>query len=308
MSNEDGIAAFSRLIEAIHDKVVIYFSDAHIQDIYPFHYWGQFKAELDYLSDLSRNNYLFQTEKGEVRPITRSPLAVFFEMLDWENCDLQQFLTSRAGALREQLLGEIKEIYKQTDFDKVNQAEMIHREKAETSDDLNLDPEFFKTIENCLSSMSDFLSDTKSYKNERLKTRDGLLLPTSKLSSSQSPFSEMNKALRAYTSNPNIRIEMIPHIVSCMYPESNQIWIKFISMYILLDLMGYHSDKMNDKNQPKNLFIDIKHAFYGAHCDYYITLDFKHLHKVKLLYDSLKSRSVACRPSEFVEIWSKRSC
>lgn len=65
--------------------------------------------------------------------------------------------------------------------------------------------------------------------------------------------------------------------------------------------MGYHSDKINEKNKPDNLITDIMHTFYGAHCDYYISCDKKAVAKASQVYKELKISTKETSPELFLE-------
>ena len=55
----------------------------------------------------------------------------------------------------------------------------------------------------------------------------------------------------------------------------NEIYNKITSIYMQLDFVGVHKDKLTHKNGYNNLFNDALHCFYAAHCDIFLTNDKK---------------------------------
>ncbi len=60
-------------------------------------------------------------------------------------------------------------------------------------------------------------------------------------------------------------------------------------------MKGYQPDE-----RFSNLIDDALHTFYGAHCDYFVTMDKRCLAKAKKIYGDLKIASKAVSLSEFV--------
>jgi len=66
-------------------------------------------------------------------------------------------------------------------------------------------------------------------------------------------------------------------------PEEQSNWDKFLLAFSNLDMIGYKSDSMD--NGYNNYLNDLKHAFYGAHCDFFVTEDRKTAGKAKVAYE-----------------------
>jgi hypothetical protein len=61
----------------------------------------------------------------------------------------------------------------------------------------------------------------------------------------------------------------------------------FISAYCILDMIGFHSDKLpKDSNTMNSVTTDAKHAYFGGHCDWFITADKRLYHKARALYSN----------------------
>lgn len=59
----------------------------------------------------------------------------------------------------------------------------------------------------------------------------------------------------------------------------------YTTAYLLLDMMGYKSDKLpKSTDNMQNIQNDSQHSFYAAHCDYFVATDKNLLTKTKVLY------------------------
>lgn len=72
----------------------------------------------------------------------------------------------------------------------------------------------------------------------------------------------------------------------------------FISRYSLLDLIGYKSD---NKSVTSNIITDAFHAYYGAHCDIFLSEDKKLRAKAKVIYDEFGIDTCIFSEKEFCE-------
>ena len=77
----------------------------------------------------------------------------------------------------------------------------------------------------------------------------------------------------------------------------------FKTAYLFLDMIGYKSDKLKKPTDTaKNIVIDSEHAFYGAHCDYFVVIDKNLRIKSKVLYSEFKIPTKVLSFEEFREI------
>jgi hypothetical protein len=68
----------------------------------------------------------------------------------------------------------------------------------------------------------------------------------------------------------------------------------FTNYYISLDTFGYFRDK-----EFQNLIDDATHAYYGAHCDIFVTEDKNTYHKAKAIYEHFNLSTTVCKASDF---------
>jgi len=76
--------------------------------------------------------------------------------------------------------------------------------------------------------------------------------------------------------------------------SDNPAYHEITNSYIKLDFRGYKSDV-----KFPNLIDDSLHAFYGAHCDFFITIDDKCYHKALETYRNLNILTKVMKPQEF---------
>lgn len=77
-------------------------------------------------------------------------------------------------------------------------------------------------------------------------------------------------------------------------PSENPNYDKIIGLFTTTDLKGYRADE-----RFANLIDDALHCFYGAHCDYFVTLDSRCYDKARLVYQKLNITTLVFTPMEF---------
>lgn len=76
----------------------------------------------------------------------------------------------------------------------------------------------------------------------------------------------------------------------------------FTSAYIILDLLGYQSDKLpKPGNTVDSIITDSKHAYYASYCDCFITADRRLEKKAKALYHEYGIDTVVLNPSNAIQ-------
>ena len=83
--------------------------------------------------------------------------------------------------------------------------------------------------------------------------------------------------------------------------EPPTLFQRFVQYYQLLDLFGYHSDKLTNKNFFPNIVGDATHAFLAGHCDFFITNDKDLRPKAQAVYRRLHTHTHVMSVPEFVE-------
>ncbi len=80
-------------------------------------------------------------------------------------------------------------------------------------------------------------------------------------------------------------LEMIEHSIS-FHPQASSMGVgnRFSAIFEFLDMIGYWKDKETSKSNYAR-FWDSSHAFYAAHCDFFISNDKKTCMKTKVAYN-----------------------
>lgn len=76
----------------------------------------------------------------------------------------------------------------------------------------------------------------------------------------------------------------------------------FTTAYLMLDMMGYKSDKLpKPTDNMQNIQTDGEHSFYAAHCDFFVVGDMKLRIKSNVLYNKFNIPTVVVQPNELIE-------
>lgn len=76
----------------------------------------------------------------------------------------------------------------------------------------------------------------------------------------------------------------------------------FTTAYLMLDMMGYKSDKLpKPTDNMQNIQMDGEHSFYAAHCDFFVVGDKKLRIKSKVLYNKFKIPTIVVEPHELID-------
>ena len=138
--------------------------------------------------------------------------------------------------------------------------------------------------------------------------RQGIPLLTPAAVSSAAPhnaFDQIDKLLAPYTAGISV-IEMMEKILINPSDSSKPptLFQRFVHYYYLLELFGYHPEKLKPKNHFPNILGDATHAFLAGHCDFFVTDDKDLRFKAKAVYRKLPTRTLIMSVAEFVEFTS----
>ncbi len=151
---------------------------------------------------------------------------------------------------------------------------------SEFYSDLNQNPEIYKKLIQIFRDQAGIDPKWISNLNEPLAQLDEILLK-SKLGFG---FEKL------ITIEPDEKTEIL-----------NNYFMKFSMEYAGLDMSGYHPDSFTKKNLFSNFTNDSHHAFYAAHCDYFVSYEKKLLKKAKAIYDKYKVETKTLLPTDFVD-------
>jgi len=79
--------------------------------------------------------------------------------------------------------------------------------------------------------------------------------------------------------------------------NGNPAYHQILETYCSIDFVGHNSD-----DKFSNLIDDALHTFYGAQCEYFVTLDEKCYYKATETFKWLKIQTQVHKPDEFVKL------
>lgn len=75
----------------------------------------------------------------------------------------------------------------------------------------------------------------------------------------------------------------------------------FTAAYCILDMLGFHSDKLpKATNTVRSVTTDARHAYFAGFCDWFVTTDTRLYHKAKALYSHFGISTRVMTPGEAV--------
>lgn len=307
---QDELAKDLKEILSKHNDIIIPYSTAHIQDLLK----GSDKEEnipliesdLNFIDELSNyNNMQFEIKPNKTIPKKGSAHNLFKGFKESESIDLlnPQTLKDSVDVLNNPTLNKlIDTLYNQkidVNFDLI----------PEESYGIQLRKYFRRSkIENTLRNLmldysefhKDLLKDPKIYQELKKAFRNYVGIDINNLMKSQEPIKLIDDVLKASPINKNF--DELSTIDKTGKNEINSsFYMKYILEFTNLDMSGYHSDKLKNKNMYSNFSNDTQHSFYGGHCDYFITKESKLIEKSNLLYSKYNISTKAIKPKDFVQ-------
>jgi hypothetical protein len=282
--------------QILSNKIIVSYSNAHLNDIFRGYkknpayinnhlknikrlsndlcicqYWNSEHANLHY-----RDVYDFFDEKKDER---ESEADSFSQLMSFDN----PFLSKQS----KQLFVILEQTPLPEKFDDCYKFEPLFEIMFPTA----------KIYKNMLSLCEDLYSFSikikfdyslyralKKYLNESIKALNDKkdILPALNLD-------EAPAHLNIFELSKNIKTE--PGIIK------NQKYSEIIDTFYKLDLQGYKTDKYFN-----NMFDDALHTFYGAHFEYFITIDDNCYYKAKETYKKLDISTVVLKPDEILSL------
>lgn len=285
---------FSKIEKIIVDnKIICPYSNAHINDLLRGHvktptfipkhletlsrltnnlcivqYWGNMQATWHYRDVVEFFNSALDDKKESVTPFT--------ELCDWDKSGLFQI---QLDILRLTTVpSKFKEIYKANPiFNFMFPRTKTHMNMLALCEDLH---DFSKNAK----------KDYSLYKSLRTFVNQSM----AKLKQQQIMFKEIDKSI---TELPNyLKFDEIWEKYTPRNKTSdNPAYQKILNTYFKIDFRGYKAD-----DKFSNMLDDSLHVFYGAHCDYFITMDDKCHYKATETYHILGINTRVMKPNEFL--------
>lgn len=111
---------------------------------------------------------------------------------------------------------------------------------------------------------------------------------------------ELLKSIPKENKDTPLHLRLLDHaheILKDNYTGENQQYSKVINTFVRQDFEGFKTDA-----HYNNMFDDAMHAFYAAHCDYFITNDDKCHYKAQKTYEHLKINTKVIKIDEIFSL------
>lgn len=301
----DGLRDF---INSNGKRLCIPYSDAHLKDLCSGLEKSQqyISGELKHLAEVSRNNYMrYDPSSYMVEPFLVHPSEAFEDFKEsyafsMSIDDVLDNLDSESDMKIGEMIRCGLKILPNPHFMKefpVGECELF----SEMTKSISNSPSYYHLIKAVSESNNQAFKDPAKYKRMRQEMRTGFLVRPDQLSTADQPMERIDSEFQRMSGNSDVGIMKAVEAFKKDYPQFRTWLTDFFTIYCTLDFMGYHSDKINKKNKPENLFTDIMHTFYGAHCDFYISCDIKAIAKASQVYKELRISTKATTPEIFLE-------
>lgn len=312
-SSHVSVKVLSDFLNDEHGSICIPYSDAHLRDIKR----GAKKSNclvssrLDYLSSISHNNYMsYDVSAKMVMPYIVHPKEAYADVAEnrFDNMNLLDVLDEidddsdfKIGQMIKAALSSIPNPHFSREFP-VSDNPYLHS----VAQSISNAPSFLGFLQAVTEFANTTFRQPDSYRELRESLRTGLIIQPHQLSSTEKPLERIEHEIRRISGNEQFTFMEAIRQMKKDSPQFQSVYTDFYALYCILEFMGYHSDRINNKNKPENMLTDIQHAFYGAHCDYFVTQDNKAVTKAAQVYKELQLTSKALTVDAFID--DVRSC
>jgi hypothetical protein len=299
--SEEQRDVFSKIEQLISDcKIICPYSNAHINDLIRGHsnnpnyipkhletlkrltknlcivqYWGNTQTTWHYRDVAEFFNSALEDKEVTVKP--------FSKLMDWDETGL---FNKRLDILRlTPIPSNFKEIYKANPIFNL----MFPRTKTEMN--------MLALCEDLYDFSTNATKDYSLYKSLRIFINQSRV----KLKNQRKMLKEIDKGiseLPTYLNLDDAWEKYAPKNKTSDNPEFQ----KITDTYFKIDFRGYKSDE-----KFSNLIDDSLHVFYGAHCDYFVTIDDKCHYKAAETYHKLGIATIPMKPNEFINCLLKKN-
>ena len=145
------------------------------------------------------------------------------------------------------------------------------------------------------------LQDRNYYKDFRKSIGDvGFKLETN---SGNWSIDEVVKNIDDFLQKQNTKLTFLEYVDTCFKHKKEPVnrYEYFTTAYLLLDMIGYKSDKLpKQTDNMQNIQTDGEHSFYSAFCDYFVVMDKKLRIKTKVLFKEFNIPTIVLAPEELI--------
>lgn len=298
---EERYAELKNLLLSNKDRLFFVYSPAHFEDLLQSKGRPQFDNDIKMLSDLVED-HLLDIDKGVVLPYSVTP----------ENfcCDYDDNISALSQDVDSLLLAVEK-----ASIPDDNSVDLI---KANLNDAFHIPSEFrdhkvferllpnlpeSPTVRDLIESIRQFLYDMMMNHGAYKGFRSSIHETGFKLESNAGNWDDVDAVnnITSFLKSKGVDMSFNDYVVMSFHGRKFTANEFFAAAYIILDMLGFHSDKLpKERNTVRNVTTDARHAYFGGFCDWFITADTRLYHKAKALYSHFGVSTQVMNPEEAI--------
>ena len=305
---KDEYAELRNLLLSNKDRLFLVYSPAHLEDLMKSKGDPQFDNDIRMLSNLVED-HLLDINKGIVSPYRVTPEDFCRNYVDnssylSNNFDLLLSTIEAASIPGDNTINQIKE--------NLNVAFHIPQEFrsnelfVRTLPNLPESPTVKDVVESVRQFMCEMVLNPGSYKKHRALIHEKGL----KLDSNAGNWNddEAVDKITSFLKSKGIEQSFDDFLMMNFYGKMFSANEFFTAAYCLLDILGFHSDKLpKDTNTVRSVTTDAKHAYFAGFCDWFISTDKSLCHKTKALYSHYGVSTRVMTPVEAISAIQKET-
>ena len=298
---KDEYAELRSLLFSNKARFFFVYSPAHLEDLMKSKGEPQFDDDIKMLSDLV-DDHLLDIDKGVVLPYRVTPKEFCRGYVDHSSKlskDIDSFLSAIEAA---SIPGD-------------NTVNLI---KANLNVSFPISPEFrsnelfMRTLPNLPESptvrdvmesvrqfMCDMVMNPGAYKEYRRTIGDsGFKLDKN---AGNWKYDEAVEKINSFMKSQGIEMSFNDYVMQSFHGRKVSANEFFTAAYCILDMLGFHSDKLpKATNTMRSVTSDARHAYFAGFCDWFVTADKRLTHKAKALYSHFGVSTRVMTPWEAV--------
>lgn len=296
---KDEYAVLRDLLLSNKDRLFFVYSPAHFEDLMRSKGEPQFEHDIQMLSGLV-DNHLLDFNKEMVWPYRATPEEFNRDYVDYSSYLFQDFVS---------LLSSIDDLpipgINVGDAIKANlnvafpiPSEFRSNKLFEnTFPNLPESPTLGDVIESCRQFVCDMMMNGGSYKNYRKSIHEtGFKLETN---AGNWKDEEATDKISLFLKSKGIDMSFNDYVKMNFHGRKFTANEFFTTAYCILDMLGFHSDKLpKASNTIRSVTTDAKHAYFAGFCDWFVTADTRLYHKAKALYSNFGVSTSVLTPDE----------
>lgn len=296
--------SLDRILKTNQGNILIPYTSAHLSDLitsYKQSEKGRIKtvADLDYLAELTDHLcILYDAKEANTYPDKYDIKDYFQQLLESDELLGNGIENLFEGTGMEKLFSSMLDIFKllPSGIDSSNVYQPITTSPIlkEAFQGFTKPSSFYDVLNESLKLNNKYNSEPAFYRSIRNASLDELQI-SNDYTQAENPINEIGKVLQSSAFKKDFVEFAEANLKNYFGDKAPSRFDIFTNYYITLDYLGYYRDKVF-----KNLLQDSFHAYYGAHCDFFVTDDDNTYHKAKVIYEHFNIETVVCKTQEFI--------